>query len=394
MNKIMKTMMKGVVLTSFVMGLPSCAVGKPAMSLEEIVQTQSGRVEGDHEKGMYVFKGIPYAEAPIGDLRWKPPVPKGAWTDIRETKAFGASCPQPGSPVPNIYSESIGPFSEDCLSLNIWTPEDAKNAPVFVWIHGGALRNGGSKGALFDGTKMAARGNIVVSINYRLGVLGYMAHPELSAESTHGVSGNYGTLDQIEALRWVKKNIEAFGGNTDNVTIAGESAGALSVMYLMASPQARGLFSKAITQSAYMVSSPELKRKALGQFSGEEWGVYLAQKLKVKNLAELREMGAKELVKGAALARFTALGIVDGHVLPDQMVDIFDSGAGAQVPILAGSKAYACFERLVNLSIKRPDKNIPPPIPTATTSAYQTATSESTIPFSRMRKSTVKLPMP
>lgn len=195
-----------------------------------------------------------------------------------------------------------------------------------------------------------------MSINYRLGVLGYLAHPELSAESAHGVSGNYGTLDQMEALRWVNKNIEAFGGDTDNVTIAGESAGALSVMYLMASPQAHGLFAKAIVQSGYMVSSPELKRKALGQYSGEEWGVYLAQKLKTKNLSALREMDAQALVKGAALAGFTPLGIVDGHVLPDQMVNIFDRGAQAQVPILAGFNSGE-IRSLKVLAPKRPAKS-------------------------------------
>lgn len=356
MNRLMKIMVKGVALTGFVVALPSCAMGKTEMSSDLIVETQSGSVAGQDENGHYVFRGIPYAEAPEGNLRWKPPVPKGAWTDVREAFDFGDSCPQPGSPVPNIYSENIGPFSEDCLSLNVWTPKNAKNAPVFVWIHGGALRNGGSKGSLFDGSKMAARGNIVVSINYRLGVLGYLAHPELSAESEHGISGNYGTLDQIEALRWVKNNIEAFGGDTKNVTIAGESAGALSVMYLMSSPKAHGLFSKAIVQSGYMVSSPELKTKAFGQYSGEEWGAYLAQKLKVKNLAELREMDAKKLVKGAQTARFSPLGVVDGHVLPDQMVNIFDRGEQAHVPVLAGFNSGE-IRSLRILAPKRPAKS-------------------------------------
>jgi len=356
MNRIMKVIMKGAVLTSLVIGLPSCATGKSIMSSETIVQTKVGSVGGQQENTLRVFKGIPYAEAPIGELRWKPPVAKALWNGVMQANEFGASCPQPGSPVPNIYSENIAPFSEDCLSLNIWMPENAKNAPVFVWIHGGALRNGSSKGSLYDGSKMAERGNIVVSINYRLGVLGYMAHPELSAESEHSVSGNYGTLDQIEALRWISKNIEAFGGDAGNVTIAGESAGALSVMYLMSSPQAHGLFSKAIAQSAYMVSSPELKRKALGQFSGEEWGGYLGKKLQAETLSALREMNAQDLVKGAAAAGFMPLGIVDGHVLPDQMVNIFDRGEQAQVPILTGFNSGE-IRSLRILAPKRPAKS-------------------------------------
>ena len=150
-------------------------------------------------------------------------------------------------------------MSEDCLSLNIWAPANARNAPVFVWIHGGALVGGSGSEPLYDGAKLAERGIVVVSINYRLGVLGYLAHPALSAESRRNISGNYGLLDQIEALRWVKRNIAAFGGDPANVTIAGESAGALSVMYLMAAPEARGLFAKAIAQSAYMISTPELR---------------------------------------------------------------------------------------------------------------------------------------
>jgi len=151
-------------------------------------------------------------------------------------------------------------MSEDCLTLNIWAPAKASKAPVFFWIHGGALTTGSNRDALYDGTRLAEQGILVVSINYRLGVLGWLAHPELSKESPLGISGNYGLLDQIEALQWVRRNISAFGGDPSNVTIAGESSGALSVMYLMASPTARGLFSKAIAESAYMISTPELKQ--------------------------------------------------------------------------------------------------------------------------------------
>jgi para-nitrobenzyl esterase len=164
------------------------------------------------------------------------------------------------------------PMSEDCLSLNIWAPKTTDKAPVFVWIHGGALVTGSSRQAMYDGAKLAAQGVIVVSINYRLGVLGYLAHPALSAESPLGVSGNYGLLDQIAALRWVQQNIAAFGGDPANVTIAGESAGGLSVLYLMASPPARGLFAKAIAESSYMISTPELKRPKFGEMAAETIG--------------------------------------------------------------------------------------------------------------------------
>ena len=163
-------------------------------------------------------------------------------------------------------------MSEDCLTLNVWTPASARQAPVFFWIYGGALQSGASREPMYDGKRLAERGVVVVSINYRLGVLGWLAHPELSAESSQGISGNYGLLDQIRALTWVKENIAAFGGDPANVTIAGESAGALSVMYLMASPLARGLFAKGIAESAYMISTPSLKTAVHGAPSAEQAG--------------------------------------------------------------------------------------------------------------------------
>ena len=228
------------------------------------------------------------------------------------------------------------PVSEDCLTLNIWAPADARDAPVFFWIHGGSLAIGSSREPLYDGARLAARGIVVVSINYRLGVLGYLAHPELSAESPLGVSGNYGLLDQIEALRWVRRNIGAFGGDPANVTIAGHSAGALSVMYLMAAPAARGLFAKAIAQSAYMISTPELKQSRYGSPSAEEIGTRLAAAGRAPDIAASRAMDARALIDVAATAGFTPFGTIDGHVLPRQLVDVFDRGEQAPVPLLAG----------------------------------------------------------
>jgi para-nitrobenzyl esterase len=228
------------------------------------------------------------------------------------------------------------PMSEDCLTLNIWAPTDAGNAPVFFWIHGGALTGGASREALYNGAGLAARGIVVVSINYRLGVLGWLAHPELSQESPLGVSGNYGLLDQIEALRWVRHNIREFGGDPSNVTIAGESAGALSVMYLMAAPSARGLFSKAIAESAYMISTPELRQRSFGSASAEESGVRLTAALHAPNIAALREMDAGALSNAAPTTGYAPWGTIDGHVLPHQLVDVFDKGEQAPVPLLAG----------------------------------------------------------
>jgi para-nitrobenzyl esterase len=227
-------------------------------------------------------------------------------------------------------------MSEDCLTLNIWTPNGSRHAPVFFWIHGGALTGGSSREAIYDGARLAGRGIVVVSINYRLGVFGWLAHPELSRESALGISGNYGLLDQIEALQWVRRNISAFGGDASNVTIAGESAGALSVMYLMASPAARGLFSKAIAESAYMISTPELRKASFGSLSAEESGVKLAAALHAPDIAAMRAMDASALTDAATTAGFAPWGTIDGHVLPRQIVDVFDRGEQAPVPLLAG----------------------------------------------------------
>ena len=227
-------------------------------------------------------------------------------------------------------------MSEDCLTLNIWAPSGVHKAPVFFWIHGGALVSGSGRDALYDGTRLAERGILVVSINYRLGVFGFLAHPELSKESALGVSGNYGLLDQIEALKWVRRNIGAFGGDPSNVTIAGESAGGLSVMYLLAAPPARGLFSKAIAESAYMISTPELKQHSFGSPSAEDSGVKLATALHAPNIEAMRAMDAATLTTAAPAAGYAPWGTIDGHVMLRQLVDVFDKGEQAPVPLLAG----------------------------------------------------------
>lgn len=309
------------------------AVAAPAVArTDPLVAAPAGSVRGAAGGDVRVFRGIPYARPPVGALRWRPPADLPRWDGVRDATRFGAACLQPASPF-NKY-EAV---SEDCLFLNIWAPAEARNAPVIVWIHGGSLVSGAGSEAIYDGSRLAERGVVVVSINYRLGPLGWMAHPGLSAESPDRVSGNYGLLDQIHALRWVRDNIRAFGGDPGNVTIAGESAGALSVMYLMAAPRARGLFHRAIAQSGYMITTPELRNGAYADWpDAESIGSALASRLGAADIAALREMSGQQIVEGAARTRYFPLGNVDGRTLPGQLVDVFDRGEQAPVPVLAG----------------------------------------------------------
>jgi para-nitrobenzyl esterase len=337
----------------------------PAVAASPVVEAPAGIVEGKTVGKVREFKGIPFAQPPVGPLRWKAPEPLPAWQGVRKAQSFGAACIQPRPTAVHLYANPPAKISEDCLALNIWAPENTKDAPVIVWIHGGALATGYSHEGMYDGAKLAARGVIVVSINYRLGVLGYMAHPGLSAESPDGVSGNYGLLDQIAALEWVKANIGAFGGDATNVTIAGESAGALSVMYLMASPKARGLFHKAIAQSAYMISTPSLKEVRHGEPAAEATGEKVAAALGAADIAALRKVDPVVLTDGAAKAGYFPWGTVDGKILPDQLVAIFDRGEQAPVPMIAG----------FNIGEIRSLRMLAPPVP-ANAAAYEAAIRE------------------
>ncbi|WP_428627821.1 carboxylesterase/lipase family protein [Sphingopyxis sp.] len=334
----------------------------PAVAAAPVVEAPAGTLEGKAAGKIRVFKGVPFAQPPVGPLRWKPPVALPTWQGVRKAQSFGAACIQPRSSAIGIYTNPPAEVSEDCLTLNIWAPEKSKDAPVIVWIHGGALTNGYSHEGMYDGAKLAARGAIVVSINYRLGALGYLAHPELSKESADGVSGNYGLLDQILALQWVKANIGAFGGDAGNVTIAGESAGALSVMYLMAAPPARGLFHKAIAQSAYMISTPSLREARHGEIVGEDMGTKVAAALGAADVAALRAMDPVALTDGAAKAGYFPWGTVDGKILPRQLVDSFDRGEQAPVPMIAG----------FNIGEIRSLRMLAPP-PPANAAAYEAA---------------------
>lgn len=308
----------------------------PDQAPPPIAQTASGPVMGAHEAGLDVFRGIPYAAAPVGDLRWKAPAPVAPWSEPRDATAFGPSCIQPPLPPTSVYNDPPASSSEDCLSLNVWAPAGAANAPVIFWIHGGSLRIGGGALPVYNAARLAERGVVVVSINYRLGILGWLAHPELSAESPEGVSGNYGLQDQIAALKWVQENIASFGGDPGNVTIMGESAGALSVAYLLTSPAAEGLYAKAILQSGGSRTFPALDESVYGLPSAESTGETLLEKLGYETIEAARQADPQALVNRSTLQRFTAEGTIDGRYLAEQIFEVFDKGAQHKVPIIAG----------------------------------------------------------
>lgn len=317
-----------MVAAALALGLAVPAVAQDAPA----VDAPAGSLRGVAEAGVHIFRGVPFANPPLGDLRWRPPAPRPPWSGVRDATRFGAACMQPASP---FADHAV--VSEDCLFLNIWAPHQASKAPVLVWMHGGSLVSGAGSEAIYDGAGFARRGVIVVSINYRLGALGWLAHPGLSAESPNNISGNYGLMDQIEALRWVHRNISAFGGDPDNVTIAGESAGALSVLYLMAAPDAQGLFHRAIAQSAYMITMPELRDGSYADWpDAETVGVSLASALGAADPAALRAMSAQAIIEGTARTTYFPLGTIDGRSLPRQLAETFDRGEQASVPILAG----------------------------------------------------------
>lgn len=325
--KLVPKLISAVVALSFASG-PAAATATAGP-----IVTQEGLVEGVEEDGVRVFKGIPFAAPPVGDLRWRAPAPPAPWPGVLKADRFSPICVQRGA-----YPEDSPPesMSEDCLTLNIWAPSDASNAPlpVMVWIYGGGLRNGSASTPLYAGDGLARRGVIVVTVNYRLGVLGFLAHPELTAESRDNASGNYGLLDQIAALAWVNRNIAAFGGDPDNVTVFGQSSGSISISALIASPLARGLFHRAIGQSGGLFepleASPEFKLKG-----AEEYGLRVAERLGAASLRELRALPADVLAE----ARFGPQPNIDGYVLLDTPYAAYQSGAQNSVDVLIGSNA-------------------------------------------------------
>jgi para-nitrobenzyl esterase len=313
--------------------LVACLIlASPAVAAVRIDSGLVGGVAG-RDPAIQVYKGIPYAAPPVGDLRWHSPRPVKPWTGVRQADQFSPVCYQPPYRKGSLYFSDPEPMSEDCLTLNVWTGAQGSGEarPVMVWIHGGALTRGSGSLPLYDGESLAKKGVVVVTINYRLGVFGFLAHPELTRESDHNSSGNYAFLDQIAALQWVKKNIAAFGGDPKKVTIFGESAGAWSVNYLMATPLAKGLFERAIGESGAAFGPMQTLLQTEGL------GTKFASSMGADSIQALRTKPAEDVLKRSGLASFPPC--VDGWMLPESVYDIFEHGKQNDVPLIAGSNA-------------------------------------------------------
>ncbi len=306
----------------------------------ERLRTANGVLEGvvSADGKVHTFKGIPYAAPPVGSLRWQAPQPASPWSGIRKAVEYGPRCMQ-GSVFPDMVFHDAGP-SEDCLYLNLWMPaaRSQKPLPVMVWIYGGGFVAGSTSEPRQDGGNLSKLGVLVVSFNYRLGIFGFFSHPELAKESGHQSSGNYGLLDQVAALKWVHENIATFGGDPNNVTIFGESAGSFSVSALMASPLAQGLFQRAIGESgAFFGSTLSLRPRDLTEKAGAE---FAKSALGTDSLAALRAKPADELLKAAGKSGPFRFGPnIDGYFLPESVAGIFADGKQSQIPLLAGWNA-------------------------------------------------------
>jgi len=311
----------------------------------DVIKVDGGQISGTMADGMRSFKGIPFAAPPVGSLRWKAPQPVIPWSGVRACDTFGPECPQAPYPQASMYYTPPAKQSEDCLYLNVWTAaKSGDKLPVMVWIHGGALTRGSGAHAVYDGASLAKKGVVLVTINYRLGPLGYLAHPDLTAESPNHSSGNYGVLDQIAALRWVQKNIAAFGGNPGRVTVFGESAGSWSVNALVATPLAKGLFQGAIGESgASFLPGIYLKQDRNGLPSAEKVGAAFAKALGADSIAALRGVSSEKIIdvfnNDPEGKKFRTGPNVDGWVFPDEIRNIFAQGKQNDVPVIVGSNA-------------------------------------------------------
>lgn len=302
------------------------------------VQTkiQNGTIEGNYDTktGIQKYFGIPFAQPPVGNLRWKAPQPMQSWTGVKETKAFG---PRPMQAIVfgDMKSRSNG-VSEDCLYLNVWTPakRDTKGLPVLLYFYGGGNVAGDASEYRYDGESMAQKGMVVVTSNYRLNIFGNLAHPDLSAESGYGGSGNYGQLDQHAAIQWVHDNIEAFGGDPNKITIAGESAGSIGVSVQMASPLNKGLLAGAIGESGASIS-PTMAPVPLKE--AEQTGKEFLEKAGFQSIADFRKLSTRDIYEiYNASKRFGFPMVLDGHLLPKTLPELFEAKQQAQIPILVG----------------------------------------------------------
>lgn len=307
------------------------------------VKTLDGLVEGTVEDGIDVYRGIPFAAPPVGNLRWRAPQPVKKWPAVRAANEFAASCMQPTRA--STLTASALTVSEDCLYLNVWSPAKSADAklPVMVWIYGGGFMAGSTAIPLYSGEQLAKKGVVVVSVAYRVGPMGFFAHPALSAESEHHVSGNYGLLDQIAGLRWVQQNIAAFGGDPRRVTIFGESAGAISVSMLAVSPLAKGLFSGAISESGGSFGPPrspgEPGENVQPLAAAEQDGVAYATKMEARSASDLRKLSAEAVASGAGAALGLSWPVLDGWVIPDDQYKRYAAGQYNDTPILIGTNS-------------------------------------------------------
>ena len=293
------------------------------------IKVDGGVIAGTSASGVRAFKGVPFAAAPVGERRWQPPQPVVAWTGVKHADATGPRCQQTPYATTSVYYEPEEKTSEDCLYLNVWTAGKAGDKrPVMVWMYGGALTKGSGAVPTYDGTALAKKGAVVVTINYRLGAFGYFAHPALTAESPQHSSGNYGTLDQVAALKWVQRNIAAFGGDAGRVTIFGESAGSWSVNVMMATPLAKGLFHRAIGESGGRFT------RGVRLAEAEQAGVAFAKNLGADSLPALRAVPADKIL---AATGFRTAENVDGWVLPDEVRTLFAQNRYNKVPVIVGS---------------------------------------------------------
>jgi len=301
----------------------------------ERIKTKAGPIDGSAEAdGIRTFKGIPFAAPPVGTFRWQPPQPVKPWTQVRPTTAFAGQCMQRRQFADMVFRSSG--TSEDCLYLNVWAPAKSagKRLPVLVYFYGGGFTAGDGSEPRYDGAAMARRGIVVLTVNYRLGVFGFFAHPELTKESPRHASGNYGLLDQYAALEWVQDNIARFGGDPRRVTIAGESAGSISVSAQMASPLSKKLIAGAIGESGALID-PTLPPAPLEE--GEKAGVRFAAAVGGASLATLRAMPASDLMEAAAKPGSPRFGVtIDGYFLTKAPAEVLAAGEQAHVPLLAG----------------------------------------------------------
>lgn len=348
---------------SLIHGVALAQPEQPRVTSQQMAQTiaintPQGPVIGDVVASgqIYRFRGLPYALPPVGDRRWRDAQPAPKWKQPRLADRAAPACVQGEAPAEYVtqsgqkqsffFWEPNRLSSEDCLYLDIWTPHlktDGKKKPVMLWIHGGAFVGGTGSAPIYDGTNLALKDVVVVSINYRLGIFGFLSHPALSAESPNGTSGNYALSDQIEALRWVQANIASYGGDPNNVTIFGESAGAWAISLLMSSPKAEGLFHKAIGQSgAYLYSMPHRSQSIGGMPSAQEVGQSFVASVAQGNINKLRAMTADEVQAKSVEIPFTSngsLAIVDGYYLQQSVREIFQQGEQHKIPTLLGHNA-------------------------------------------------------